>query len=84
MASDKAKNPGRPYFCCTVGAPNHSCDFFLWADQQQVGESTVRREKRGLTVESGRGGKANKKSKKSPSFIEQIYTIDSEEETDCE
>ena len=33
VATEKSRNPGRPFFCCNVRLPDSSCKFFHWADQ---------------------------------------------------
>ena len=38
VASKKAKNPDRPYFCCNVKAPDDRCEFFHWADEPYQGK----------------------------------------------
>ena len=41
VASIKAKDPGRPFFCCNVKAPDDRCEFFHWADEPYQGEDNA-------------------------------------------
>lgn len=49
IASSKSRNPGRVFFCCNVKAPDESCGFFQWIDDDRYSvshpEKTLKRKK---------------------------------------